>query len=466
MRLIASFVLCAAIGGAQPSASRGPTLESPSTRRHALLIGNARYARYPLVNPVNDARAIAQVMREVDFDVKLSIDTNKRAMREAIDNFVDHLRPEDVGLFYYAGHGFQIEGESYLMPVDFEARDAADARDEGYSVSRVIAKMEASGARLNIVILDACRSNSFSSTRSVSGGLASVNTGAGTFVAFATAPGKTALDNPKEKNGLFTSYLLEALKVEDLSLDEVFNRTRENVYHASNRDQLPWTGSSVIGQFYFRVKSGRPTIAPPSEGPSLLKIALDFRAAGKFRESLDAFARAIQRDPMDVRALFERGKLNASMGRYESAIADFKETIRLQPDHALAYHARGVAYLSKGDYASAISDFDRAAERLPRDATVFFNRGIAYASLSRQQQALESYNQALDIRPDYAEALANRAIAYALSGKLQQALEDCNQAIRVKPSLAQAYRNRAEIKRQLGDAAGATADDELARKLK
>jgi len=99
-------------------------------------------------------------------------------MRRAIDRFVERLHPGDVGLFYYAGHGFQIEGENYLLPIDFEARDAADAKYDAYSASRVIEGMEKSGARLNIAIFDACRNDPFRGSRSTSGGLASMNTGA------------------------------------------------------------------------------------------------------------------------------------------------------------------------------------------------------------------------------------------------------------------------------------------------
>ena len=483
MRALAT-ILCAALAAAQAPGQSVQT-ETPPARRLGLVMGNAKYpGGSALVNSVKDALSVEKLLRELGFEIEVETDGNKETMELAVDRFVKRLRPGDVALFYYAGHGFQIDGENYLVPIDFNAwDDATKAKYRAYSASEIVARMERSGARLNIAIMDACRNNPFAASRGVSvGGLASMGTETGTFIAFATAPGKTASDNPGPAggNGLFTSHLLNALRVPGLSLDDVFNQTREEVVKASKNRQTPWVMSSVVGpKFYFRTDSVSHTrvIGPtrntvltkggaPPDGPSLLKTALDLRAAGKVRESLDAFSRAVEQNPADAQAFFERGRLNASMDRYESAIADFQETIRLQPDHAKAYHARGVAYLVKGDYKSALSDFDQAAERLPRDAAVFYNRGIAYASINRHQEAIGSYNQALAIRPDYADAWANRAISYASSGNLRQALEDCNQAIYFKPSLAKTYRNRAKIKRLLGDPAGAAADDELARKLK
>jgi uncharacterized caspase-like protein/Tfp pilus assembly protein PilF len=476
MRAIAS-ILCVALAAAQ-APGQSLQIETPSTHRRGLVIGNAKYAHDPLENPVNDATSVGKLLRELGFAIDLKTNVDKEDMDHVIDDFVKVLGPGDVGLFYYAGHGFQIEGVNYLVPIDFNAwDDAAKAKYRALSASEIIERMEHSGTRLNIAIVDACRTN-LGGSRGVSVGLASMNTGDNTFVALATAQGKTASDSSGStggKNGLFTAHLLEALQVPGLNLDDVFNQTREKVVLDSKSTQRPWTGSSVVGKFYFRSDNARTPIpapvamnpgSPRTIGPSFLKTALDLRAAHKPRESLDAFTREIRQNPRESQAFFERGKLYASLEQYDSAIVDFTDTLRLEPDNGVAYHARGVAYLSKGEYLRALPDFDQATERLPRDATVFFNRGIAYAHIDRQQQAIESYNQALAIRPDYADALANRAFSYASSGKLRQALEDCNQAIHIKPSLGTTYRNRAKIKRLLGDPAGAAADEKLASKLK
>jgi uncharacterized caspase-like protein len=208
-------------------------------------------------------------MKHLEFDgIPQSIpgsreDTIHGEMEKKIDSFAVNLKPGDVGLFYYAGHGIQIEGENFLIPVDFVLKDEADTKYSSYSASRLHDRMEKAGTGLNIIILDACRNNPFLSARSTSRGLALMRSGEGTFIAFATAPGKTASDNPRGVNGLFTNYLLEALKEPGLNLDQVFSRVRERVALASNRKQIPWTASSVIGEFYFN-ESQLPKSVPPN----------------------------------------------------------------------------------------------------------------------------------------------------------------------------------------------------------
>ena len=223
----------------------------PESKRLALIIGNDQYPKWPLRNSVNDAKAMTQALAAHGFQAETITNATLRSMEQAIDRFIVRVRPGDVAVFYYAGHGIQLAGENYLVPVDFDAKDEADAKYVSYSASRLHERMDDSGARLNILILDACRNNPFRATRSTTGGLAAMATGRGTLIAFATAPGKTADDNPSGRNGLFTSHLVASLKEPGLSLDQIFNRVRERVYNDSNQRQLPWTVSSVIGEFYF-----------------------------------------------------------------------------------------------------------------------------------------------------------------------------------------------------------------------
>jgi uncharacterized caspase-like protein len=190
-------------------------------------------------------------------------------MEESIDRFVSSLSPGSVGLFHFSGHGMQIDQENYLIPVDFELKDEASVKYDAQSASKLHDRMARSGSRLNIVILDACRNNGFATSRSGSAGLAAMHAARGSFIAFATAPGATASDNPGGRNGLFTGYLIEALHTPGLKLDEVFNQVRENAYAASGNKQLAWTSSSVIGDFYF-LPAG---VGPPSPKRDLVVVA-------------------------------------------------------------------------------------------------------------------------------------------------------------------------------------------------
>jgi uncharacterized caspase-like protein len=197
------------------------------------------------------------ILRDVGFDVDLLKDTRRTELEHGIDIFLKKVNAGDVVLIHYSGHGMQIRGENYLIPVDFDATSEAIAERQGYPVSSLVEHLGSKRAKLNILVLDACRNNPFLPTRSVAGGLAGMEATkvTGTYIAFATAPDKTADDNEQGDYGLFTGQLVDALRAPGLSLDEVFNRVRERVHEISNGVQVPWSSSSVIGQFIFRDRS-------------------------------------------------------------------------------------------------------------------------------------------------------------------------------------------------------------------
>ncbi len=254
---------------------------SSAYRRLALVIGNANYADpdFVLQNPVNDANDLATALEEVGFEVEKRTDADLPTMERAIASFTSRVEPGDVALFYYSGHGLQIADENYMMPVDFDATDEIDAKFDSYSASRLQERLEAAGSRLNIIILDACRNNPFRPDRGGSRGLAPMNTGRGTFIAFATAQGKVADDNREGRNGLFTQHLLEALEEPGLDLNAVFDKVRRRVYAASKRRQLPWSSSSVIGEFYFKepeIPAPQPPPGPRPDSGSGVQLELAF----------------------------------------------------------------------------------------------------------------------------------------------------------------------------------------------
>lgn len=235
----------------QPSISSQPPAIITSDKRLALIIGNGAYPASPLKNPVNDANDMADTLNTLGFEVILAIDSDRKSMVQAISKFGDKLPGIDVGLFYYAGHGIQIDGRNYLIPVDAQIRMESEIEFESVDVGRLLAQMENAKSKVNIVMLDACRDNPFArSFRSSNQGLAKMDAPRGSYIAFATSPGALAADGGG-RNGIFTECLLANLKIPGLKIEDVMKRTRIGVAQATKNQQLPWDSSSLMGDFYF-----------------------------------------------------------------------------------------------------------------------------------------------------------------------------------------------------------------------
>jgi hypothetical protein len=227
---------------------------SPGDKRLALIIGNSNYTKGNyLANPENDAREMTRALERLGFVVKTYLNVSQAAMKKAIDDFGKMLKDYNVGLFFYAGHGVQVKGYNYLIPVDASIQSENDVEYECVEAGRVLNEMEKSECKTNIVILDACRNNPFerSWSRSASGqGLAFMNAPSGSIIAYATAPGYTASDG-SGKNGLYTSSLLKHIMVPGITILEVFQHVRSEVRKESGNQQIPWESTSMEGNFYF-----------------------------------------------------------------------------------------------------------------------------------------------------------------------------------------------------------------------
>jgi hypothetical protein len=232
------------------------TQQQQQQRRIALVIGNANYAVGKLKTPLNDATDMANALKELGFEVILLKDSSKRQMDDALDQFTTRINQGYVGLFYYAGHGMEVEGENYLIPVNAHIKYKKDVEYESMPLGKILGRMEDAGNRINIVILDACRDNPFRKFwRSSSRGLtAPLQAASGTLIAFATAPGKVASDGTG-RNGLFTSYLLKYIKTPNMEVDLMLRKVRSDVAQNTNNYQVPWTSSSLIGEFAFNQKT-------------------------------------------------------------------------------------------------------------------------------------------------------------------------------------------------------------------
>ncbi len=238
-------------GDIQPAGPKKARPIQPDGRT-ALVIGNASYALGALRNPVNDAEAMAKTLGSLSFDVTLRENLDQKQMKAAIQSFGEKLKNRGgVGLFYFAGHGVQLNGHNYLIPVDASIQNQSQVEYEAVDMGEVLNQMDWAKNRMNIVIIDACRDNPFAqSFRSLSLGLASVLAPTGTLIAYSTAPGSVANDGTGQ-NGLYTGALIKAMVQPGLQLEDVFKRVRLAVSQATEGKQVPWESSSLIGDFYF-----------------------------------------------------------------------------------------------------------------------------------------------------------------------------------------------------------------------
>jgi uncharacterized caspase-like protein len=213
--------------------------------RRALVIGNSAYGFGALRNPVNDARAMANELRQQGFEVTAGIDLKRAEMMEMIAGYGASLaRTKPVALFYFAGHGLQLAWRNYLVPVDAQLKAAADVQAQCVDVNGLIADIGKAANPMNVIILDACRDNPFGSARPEQRGLSQLDAPPGTLLAFATSPGNVAADGDGE-NGLYTSHLLREMRVPEAKIEDVFKRVRLGVRLQSNGRQIPWESTSL-----------------------------------------------------------------------------------------------------------------------------------------------------------------------------------------------------------------------------
>ena len=233
-----------------------PCGTAPAERRVALVIGNAAYpGAGALKNPANDARDIAARLKRLGFEVIVRTDVRQKEMLRSLTEFGDKVQAGTEALFFYAGHGMQVRGKNYLIPIDAEIRGESSVSSEAVDVDQLLDKL--APARLSLVILDACRNNPFERRfRGGGQGLAQINAPTGTLIAYATAPGKVAADGDG-RNGLYTAELLAAMDVPDIRIEDVFKRVRANVVRKSNEAQTPWESSSLTGDFYFNASGAQ-----------------------------------------------------------------------------------------------------------------------------------------------------------------------------------------------------------------
>jgi len=253
-----------------------------TNNRYALVIGNSNYHyATKLKNPLNDSADLAETLTKLRFETTLVQNATNIKIKKSINNFLSKLKKTGgVGLFYYAGHGVQFEGSNYLIPIETKAGTEIEIKNQSFNISSLLNGMRKIKTATNIIILDACRDNPFKNahqpgarSRSVAtgknrslirtaiprldSGLSKLDAPSNTLIAFATAPGKVAIDG-SGRNSPYTSQLITSLQRSGLTIGEVFRQVRLSVVKQSGGKQIPWESSSLLKNFYFKHRTLLP----------------------------------------------------------------------------------------------------------------------------------------------------------------------------------------------------------------
>lgn len=270
-----------------------------NTQKYALVIGNGDYKSSPLKNTKNDAVDIAKALTEKGFQVQRVLNANYRKMVTAIRKFGNKLFKGGIGLFYYAGHGVQVKGKNYLIPVKADIESEDDVEFNAVDAGFVLSKMESANNTMNIIILDACRDNPFArSFRSASRGLAKMDAPKGSIIIYATSPGSIAADGDG-RNGVFTKHLLRLMDTPNMEIASMLREVRRQVLKETGGRQLPWESSSLMSDFYFT--EGKK-VSVPNPGEVNIDFS-DIETEKKWKEWQNKFidsvgkARSFEKDP-------------------------------------------------------------------------------------------------------------------------------------------------------------------------
>jgi TPR repeat protein len=360
-------------------------------RRIALVIGNAEYQHVPqLENPGNDAQLMATTLSRLGFELiggKSQLNLTRDAMLAAIRAFGEEVTENTVALIYYSGHGLQIEGTNYLVPIDADPQRAADADFELLPADLILKQVNHSGSGLNLVILDACRNNPFGGRglKSAASGLAEMTIPRGTLISYATQPGGVARDGPPGQNSPYALSLAKTLVTPGLDILRTFNRVGVLVGKMTHQEQTPWVASSPIDGDYF-LAGAPPAPASPEPGPA------QSTTAANAQQQLALATPNLPHEEQAIGDLVARGEAAYDSKRYDEAMhwarlaADRGSAQAMADIGSLYQHGSGIPQ----DYPAAMRWYQQAADK---------------GDASAANQVGWLFQQGMGVQQDYGEAM-------------------------------------------------------------
>ena len=476
---ILSIFLIAFILASNLPAEQKAIKVSPKTKEHrlALLIGNSNYTHGgSLKNSVTDVRAMKRSLEGLGFTVLKYENCTQKIMKKAMDTFGEKLKGQDVGLFFYSGHGVQVNGHNYLIPTNAKLHNENDTEYDCVRADRVLAKMESAGTKTSIVILDACRDNPFERSwrKGTKGtGLAFMNAPAGSLIAYSTAPGKTALDG-RGKNSPYTYALLQHIKTPNVTVIEMFQGVRSTVMARTGGKQTPWESTSLRRNFYFNDQRRIAIEHHKEEGTRTTgKLIVNTEpedARVRILNIKPRFYQGMELDPGEYHievssngyktkktwSRLRAGETKTLQINLEKATNKYLTSIQEEfrdssPAEATKWldadtlYKQTQALIESGKYLEAIKILNKAIELNPNYAEAYNNRGNAYSYLKQYTKSMQNFNKAIELDPGYVWAYNNRGNAYSNLKQYRKAIQDYDKAIELDPNYAEAYLNRGMI---------------------
>ncbi|MDR2194945.1 MAG: tetratricopeptide repeat protein [Treponema sp.] len=443
-----------------------PFLPAQEGSRYALVIGNADY-RYinKLNNTIKDARDIAAALVQLGFQVDLWLDVTKEQFADAVKAHTARLAadPQSEGFFWFTGHGAQVQGENYLLSTDIRAGSPQELRKNSVSLNQLLRECEAARNRVNILVVDACRTDPFpASARSFrTNGLAAVRDVPGDIVImFSTAPDDVASDGPAGKNSPFAQAFLK-----HIGSSEPVNMMAPDVVRETmiitEGEQRPFMNGSIITNKYYSLNPARTGASSPVASTPALGNAPQTAASAP--ASTDA--RADAAPEVTAEMMNKTGIALFAGGEFDQAITAFTLAVTMKPEYAEAYYNRGLVYYAIKAADRALDNFNEAIRLDKKYAAAYFNRGLAYADKGDYARALADYSETIRLNPAHAKARNNRGNVFVALKEYEKAIADYTEAIRLNPMSIAAYRNRGSVYRIQGKRNNADADFAEARKL-